>query len=217
MLSYVIVWENNTIGHKKVNGVTWGGHAAMNIGPLFEGENAYWGRNNYVSWWPDDCVGGFGLKNMVKKVFHRGQGSEVHLSLVTDIKEEEYLPDHVITLNTTNEQIENMQAEWNAIRQKQGAHYRALWKNCSTIVSRVLFAGGFHARKWALNNNVFWTLADIRKLVLAVGGQKMQWNSFVAQLKDSGGIAESDFGEVTRARSGTYCSTGAPCEFQLDG
>jgi hypothetical protein len=27
MLSYVIVWENNTIGHQKVNGYIWPGHA----------------------------------------------------------------------------------------------------------------------------------------------------------------------------------------------
>src|SRR5262245_51824538 len=186
--SYVIVWENNTLGHRKVNGHTWAGHSALNIGNQFEPASGILGLNNYVSWWPDTNLGGFGVKNMVKQVFHKGQGSNVHLSLVKDIQDEEYLPDHVIALNTNQDRMQDMQAEWNAIRQKVGSHYRAMWKNCSTIVSRVLFAGGFYSQKWALNSNIVWSPAAIRKLALSVGGQKMQWNAFMAELKDNSGI-----------------------------
>ena len=51
MPSYVIVWENNTLGHSKVSGYTWPGHSSMNIGKEFWYSDTL--STNYVSYWPE--------------------------------------------------------------------------------------------------------------------------------------------------------------------
>jgi hypothetical protein len=56
---------------------------------------------------------------------------------------------------------------WNAIRTKRKASYAVFRKSCSTIVSRVLHAGGFCAKKWVEDNNWVWAPSDIRRRALS--------------------------------------------------
>jgi hypothetical protein len=211
MPSYVIVWENNTFGHRKVEGRTWPGHAAMNIGGIFDKGAVSVAMNSYVSWWPSDGAS-FGVKDLMKSVFTSQKGDH-NPTIIDDIGSEGYLPDHVIFMNSSDDSEANMKAEWRTVFNKPGgASYKNLRKNCSTIVSRVLHAGGFHAKKWAVDCNFVWTPADVRKLAEGAGGGRMTWAQFLDVLQ-SNGIAEGDLPE-DEARSGIYCSTGAPCRYQ---
>ena len=88
---------------------------------------------NYVSWWPDESIGMGGVI----------PGAKVLGSTCTfkeDIKSENRPPD--ISYQLSHLDVPAMIQCWNSIRQKQGGHYRLLRKNCSTIVARVLRAGG---------------------------------------------------------------------------
>lgn len=211
MPSFVIIWENNTVGHQKVKGRTWIGHAAMNIGSQF-GTGRYGPDANYVSWWS-----AIEYSNSTKKDLEKGRP---HPSFLADIDAEHYLPDHIIRLDSTAEQELAMRAAWQEIHSKQGASFKMLKKNCSTIASRVLHAGRFYARKWALDCNFVWTPADIRKLAVAAGGTLMQWDDFLAVLAESQITPDrltSDGQTITHARSGRFCTTGAPCQFQQNG
>jgi hypothetical protein len=217
MASYVLVWENNTFGHSKVFGYTWPGHAAMNIGNEFWGPDVLMGQLSYVSWWPGPGGAKF---SVFGALFGKNEKGNNHPSLITDVRAEGYLPDHVIEMASTPEQEDRMRAEWKAVLIKEGgSSYRTLRKNCSTICSRVLHAGGFYARKWAVDNNFTWSPADIRRLAVAAGGRMLKWAEFLDVLKDPSFLSEQDFtrqnGQVIdHARSGVYCSTGVDCDHQ---
>jgi hypothetical protein len=212
MASYVIIWENNTFGHQKVSGHTWPGHAAMNIGDSFDNGEVDPILNNYASWWPGEGAD-FSIGGIIKSLFTKSQKGDFNFSIIDDIESETYLPDHVIKLDTSRDQQMLMKSEWRSVfRKPGGASYKNLRKNCSTIVSRVLHAGGFLAQKWAVDNNWAWTPADVRALADASGGTHMTWVAFLAVLAQSN-IAPDELGAAT-ARSGRYCSTGAPCRFQ---
>ena len=219
--SYVFVWENNMYGNKRVNGHTWPGHSSMNIGEEFDGprdEYLLGGNKCFVSWFPSEGSN-FGLKTL----FAKKQRGTALPSFVNDVNAEEYYPDHVIRLACSDESIRNMQAAWWQILLKpSGASYKAFRKNCSTIVSRVLHAGGFYAHKWALDNNLVWAPVDITKLAMAAGGVQMQWDDFL----DNVLVGPSDDAdprnynletergrEINCARDAVFCSTGAPCRF----
>jgi hypothetical protein len=213
--SYVIIWENNTFGHQKVNGHTWPGHAAMNIGEHFHNSGDPPAQNSYVSWWPTGGTG-FGVKDVIKafvKDIFKPQEGRMHLTFYGDVNYERYLPDHIIRLESTEQNEDRMRAAWKAVLDKDSS-YKSLRKNCSTIVSRVLHAGGYYARKWALDCNFAWTPADVKKVALRAGGDLMRWADFLEVIKDSGIIPN---GWPTRARSGRMCSTGAPVQFQQAG
>jgi hypothetical protein len=212
MASYVIIWENNTFGHQKVNGHIWPGHAAMNIGDHFHNsETNPPPENSYVSWWPDRGVD-FGLKDFIKDIFKPHEGRK-HLTLSRDVNAERYLPDHIIRLESTEQNEDRMRAAWKAVLDKD-SHYKSMRKNCSTIVSRVLHAGGYYARKWAMDCNFAWTPADVKKLALRAGGDLMRWDDFLDVIEDSGIVT---IGWPTQARSGRFCSTNAPVRFQQAG
>ncbi|AMV30011.1 hypothetical protein VT84_36800 [Gemmata sp. SH-PL17] len=216
MPTYVILWENNTVGHKAVSGKTWSGHAAMNIGDKFQIRDKRGGEKCYVSWWPQSAqkFSGFGiaLKTLVPTALSKEGLSEQFF--IQDIVSEKYLPDHVIRLDTNPQQENNMRAAWKEISNtfsEKGTKYHALRQNCSTIVSRVLHAGGYHGFKWSVDTKWAWSPADIRKLVRGQG-HFMKWKEFLVVL-DKSGIKESDL-PSKQARSGRLCTTGAPCRFQ---
>ncbi len=215
MPSYVILWENNTAGHKAVSGKTWSGHAAMNIGAVFPtpGKRA---QKSYVSWWPQSSAkfSIFGIigSALTPKAASRAGRSEQFLR--QDIEDEKYLPDHVLELKTSEGQEREMLAEWKVISNtfsENEVKYHALRQNCSTIVSRVLHAGGFHGFKWSVDTKWAWTPADVRKM-LRGQGRYMKWTEFLEVLEKSG-IEESDL-PTKQARSGRLCTTGAECRFQ---
>ena len=149
-------------------------------------------------------------------------------SIVEDIIYEGFLPDHVIHLPTTLDQERQMRNEWSLIAQyaqysrtrtslfsapkEVTASYREFRKNAATVVSRVLHAGGFHARKWAVDSNWAWTPADVAKLARKAGGTNITWTAFLSVL-NTGGITPADFDWVTQARSRRCCTTGVPCRF----
>lgn len=214
MPSYVIVWENNTFGHQKVKGHTWPGHVSMNIGQTIAFMNGDIDQN-YVSFWPGETA----FFNPKGALFGKNTKAVKKWSIIEDMSVEKYLPDHVIEMETTEDKEKAMLAAWKAIANKAGGTtYKTLRKNCSTIVSRILHAGGFYAKKWAVDCNFAWTPADVKRLALKAGGRAMQWTEFLtileaSQIKPSF-FMDSQGQVITMARSGKYCSTGAPCKFQ---
>jgi hypothetical protein len=185
----------------------------MNIGNHFHNRDIVQPDvNSYVSWWPGMDGADFGIKDFVKDIFKPQEGRR-NLTLNLDLNIEGYLPDHIIRMNSSEAKENDMRAAWRAVLDKD-SHYKSMRKNCSTIVSRVLHAGGFHARKWALNCNFAWTPADVKKLALSAGGTLMRWDDFVEILEQSG---INMFGWPTQARSGRFCSTGVPVKYQQNG
>jgi hypothetical protein len=217
MASYVIVWEQNIYGQKKAGAHTWPGHSSMNIGDMFDppfspppGDAAaahatYLGSlsNTYVSYWPQTQGATFGVADVFGK---RDQGRVVR-SIADDIKCEGYLPDWVIKLDSSQAQEQNMEAEWSGIRTKPNKTYGAFKKNCSTIVSRVLHAAGYNAKKWAVDCNWVWAPGDIRRLALAVGGTPMNWVDVVPLLTASG-ITPAKYGNKDSTRDTAYGQIG---------
>ncbi|QHF44927.1 hypothetical protein PspS35_14495 [Pseudomonas sp. S35] len=125
------------------------GHAAMYIGdPRIDGteecrykdyessmhriadiENIEKRNTNYVSWWPAIPVRGFNTESQKRKLF-----------LESDLIAEGQVPHLVYRVYGLD--VANMRNEWFKIRNKPDAHFQMLRKNCSTIVFRVLKAGG---------------------------------------------------------------------------
>lgn len=215
MPSYVILWENNTAGHRAVSGKTWSGHAAMNIGATFP-TAVRRTKKSYVSWWPQSAqkFSVFGIigKVLTPQVVSKAGRSEQFFT--QDVEDEKYLPDHVIELTTGEEQESKMLGEWKTVSNtfsESETKYHALRQNCSTIVSRVLHAGGFHGHKWSVDSHWAWTPADVRKM-LRGRGRYLTWREFLQVLSNSG-IQEGDL-PAAQARSGRLCTTGASCRFQ---
>lgn len=210
MPSYVIVWENNTLGHRAVSGKTWPGHAALNIGGTFDSRKKR-GKNGYVSWFPAEFAD-FNAKGVLKAVFTRPQAGVRHCYFDEDVDAETYLPDHIIRLDSSEESELKMLAAWKEVYLNGTLKYRNLRQNCSTIVARVLHAGGFHGKKWSVDNNWTWSPGDIRVLARSVGGAFTSWHDFKRILLTSG-IDPSTLPYQT-ARSGRLCTTGVECAFQ---
>ncbi len=215
-MSTVIIWENNMLpgGRSKcAEGKTrkWPGHSCMNIGDVwlpFGGDNV----DNYVSWWP----GGkreTGTKARMEGA--KGGGVTAKASPKTnfclDVMAERYLPDHIIRLPSDPGKVTKMQAAWNEIRGKDDAHYRFLYKNCSTIVARVLRAGGFSASLWS-DHSLVWTPNKVKKFADGAGGTRLTWAALLAELKGVG-VTETDLGGIRQARDRRFCTSGAPCKF----
>jgi len=227
MASFVFVWENNTFGHRIVKSMTWSGHASMCIGEDFDldsmGDDE---RNpNFVSWWPKERTN-FDVKALVKKAIALPKRGIVNGSLLSDIVSCKYLPDHIIRLNTSNQMDAKMRGAWREVYMKhkgQGERYRSVFSNCSTVVSRVLFAAGLCSKRWSENHHAYWTPADILTLSLGAlegSGRLLSWRAFNSlQLKTSGidmsnGLIVPDMKvNVPQARDGRLCSTGAPCKY----
>src|ERR1700722_1471278 len=132
------------------------------------------------------------------------------INFCNDVIAEKYLPDHIIRLPSTPDQVREMQGKWNSIRTKENAHYRFLFKNCSTIVARVLRAGGYSANLWR-DHSMLWTPNKIKEFALGAGGKLMKWSEFWAELEKAG-VTYNDFGNLKVARDKRFCSTGATCK-----
>ena len=149
------------------------GHASMYIGDIDVGSkfdivtaNSYlaaipYGKSstyrmndNYVSWWPDD------------NKEYLSTASEPVLSLEGDEMQEEATAHVKYTLYGLN--VAKMRGAWQAIRDKDGAHYKLHVKNCSTIVARVLRAGGAlnHAGAASVwfGHSAIWTPKKVAQL-----------------------------------------------------
>ena len=201
MPSYVFVWENNTTGLWKISGRAWPGHSSINIGDIFDKRTlAPSTIGSYVSRWPEGDSASITLDRLKE---HKGRNS---LSICADVLTEGYLPDHIIRLATNNEQEQLMRAEWSSVWMKKGgASYKPFRKNFSTIVARVLHAGGYFRHRWALDMTYAWTPADIAKLAVDEGGERMKWSDLLSVLRNSS-ITEDDFvnregNSVRQARS----------------
>jgi hypothetical protein len=66
-----------------------------------------------------------------------------------------------------------------------------------------------------VDSNWVWAPSDIRRLAESVGGTRTTWNGFRIKLQQAG-FGPADFGNIKMARSGKYCSSGAPCEHQTN-
>jgi hypothetical protein len=228
MPSFVIVWEQNMYLQKEIGGREWPGHAALNIGTHFDPKSFtpdYKSalstdeqydqfkkalKLNYVSYWPNTVGATFGLAD----VFGKRSKARCNRSVADDIAAEGYLPDWVIRLDTDAQQEQAMLAEWATVRDKPKGTYGAFKKNCSTIVSRVLHAGGFYAKKWAVNCNWVWAPGDVRRLALKAGGTPLDWATFQPILA-AGGILPAHYGNKDFARDAAYNHIGVPSKFNL--
>ena len=231
MASYVFVCEQNMYGQNKAGGAagrTWPGHSSMNIGDHFDGAQTFtptpalatdaaiaeldtWRKNNltrnYVSYWPATAGATFGAAD----VFGKRDHSRAVFSVAEDISQEGYLPDWIIKLNSGAGKENDMLGEWATIRDKPNSTYGAFKKNCSTIVSRVLHAGGYHAKKWAVDCNWVWAPGDVRRLALKVGGQPLTWAQF-EPLLTAAGIPPSKYGFKDYTRDAAYGNIGVPAK-----
>lgn len=138
------------------------GHASMHIGAHQEPDDTGW----YVSWWPTNSAGLTSIELVAPNTFNQDFASEGG-------------PPHVIyTLNEFSPtSIADMKVSWDAIRTKPMAHYRLLPKNCSTIVARVMRAGGAGAtlnkvKELSYAHNSYWTPKNVAQ--------------FCNQLRDAG-------------------------------
>lgn len=160
----VCVWE-------PVDGI---GHAAVFIRPA-AGVKRSQDTTSYASWFPGDDTktgeSGAGMGHLApgkmltseKCSFFEDCSSEASAQGHQDNKFR--LPEHMITLRNLN--MPQMQAEWNAIRNKPGSHYRLMRKNCSTIAARVIRAGMTSSQHFKLlkkSHQAWWTPWDVQRL-----------------------------------------------------
>jgi hypothetical protein len=106
-------------------------------------------NDNYVSWWPDG-------EGAMKE---RGSASP-KLGLYADVAAEYGLPHVVYDLYELN--VGAMRACWRQTRDKPGATFQYMRKNCATIVAKVLQAGGAMTKIGTLNSQwfgkrMYWT------------------------------------------------------------
>jgi hypothetical protein len=228
MASYIFIWEQNMYLQKEIGGREWPGHSSMNIGDHFDPKSFTPNYNspvdvgqqyadyqatlskNYVSYWPATAGATFGAADFFGK---RSKGA-CKRSVADDILAEGYLPDWVIKLDTDDNEERDMLAEWATVRDKPKGTYGAFKKNCSTVVSRVLHAGGFYAKKWAVNCNWVWAPGDVRRLALKVGGRALDWATFQPILT-AGGISPADYSNKDFARDEAYNHIGVPSKFNF--
>jgi len=119
----------------------------MHIGGHKERNSNIW----YVSWWPGgDSVF---MENSDPKDQNwdegRGEGGPAHV---------------VYQLFGGN--VSDMKIAWDATRTKDDSHYDLLKKSCSTIVARIIKAGGHHkfvhvAKRASYTRNLWWTPKDV--------------------------------------------------------
>jgi len=170
-MATVFIWNNNKIG----GGHDVTGHAAMNITDIWV-DSASDNGKNYVSWWPSDNK---------KEVFGHGKGVKFGVeaaNFLEDIKDEEgYAPDHVIRIDNKSLDTQAMLSKWSEIRNKEKAHYRFYRKNCSTIVARVLRDGTKSGSGW-YRHSTLWTPLKAKRFALDIGGQELDWLSFVEEI-----------------------------------
>lgn len=132
------------------------GHASMHIGGHTDPKTNQW----YVSWWPRRRAGLLSTESGEARCYNsdcRSEGSK-----------DSPKPPHV-TYEIEGMAVDQMKAEWDTIRTKDGASYRMLVKSCSTVVARVLMAGGAKtmmskADAVLYGNNLYWTPKDVAQV-----------------------------------------------------
>lgn len=128
------------------------GHASMHIGPHDDAHST----TNYVSWWP---LRGAGLTHPT--------AMKTLGTLAGDCDSEGSLPHAKYTFKPSAKlQVNEMKWAWEMTWRKPGAHYKLWQKNCSTIVARILRAGGADAllnplEQASYAHNLFWTPKDL--------------------------------------------------------
>lgn len=154
------------------------GHASMHIGGHRERNSIQW----YVSWWPNEST------KLSTKVAEPATFDE-------DIDNEDGDP-HV-KYRLFDLHVGNMKAAWDGIRDKAEAHYKLLGKNCSTIVARIMRAGGAEDHLGTLTglsvaHNLYWTPKNVAEfcdaLVKAGKGKKEKHHSCPLKSKKIGDV-----------------------------
>jgi hypothetical protein len=203
-MATVFVWENHFIKRPwKAFDPTWTGHSSLcitdnfvdtralvandddphNIKMEVDGSSAALvnGTDDFVSFWPGafDSRGPKDVNN-----FNDGWKMGVTFmamskpSIFADVALETYAPDHVVRITTLD--VLKMTAKWRHIRSKDGAHYKFLRKNCSTIVAHVMQAGS----PWYNNDHyMIWTPTNVRDYALKLG-TSMLWSDFIDELEN---------------------------------
>jgi hypothetical protein len=205
-MATVLIWENNfvpnvvrkaaaTISRGAIDeGHEHWGHAAMHISDDWKAPGV--ADPDYVSWVP----AGFGspgvspgskARAVIDPQACRYGKQHTVLSLFGDLELERYFPDHVIRVTGLDEA--RMKAEW-AKNCSAGKHIRAIRKNCSTMVARILRAGGLTGLD---THSLFWTPRKIRSLVLcARSGGSIQsttwtWAQLIAEMIQKAGVQQA--------------------------
>jgi hypothetical protein len=203
MASTVIIWNNNMVSHRVGMGHATVGHACMNISNQWvvqDGDNTV----DWVSWWPGET----------STEVRRGAAFK---QFEADLVKEKYVPDHILRVRGLNEP--RMQQEWQAIRSKQGAHYRFNVKNCSTIVARILRSGSSWTDRNPLrSHSVLWTPLQVKRFAINLGGVEVNWPDFLQELVAQGAISQKTHGEWARMkkRSDRHGNPNTPARF-IDG
>lgn len=183
-MAIVFIWNNNEV----TTGHNYSGHASMCINDRF----VKWADKNsaYVSWW------GNGLSD------ENGYLPQKDRNFFDDVDGEKgYLPDHILVLDNVSGM--KMQAKWNEIRNKPKAHYRGYYKNCSTIVARVLREGSSKGSAWSRHSHI-WTPLKVKRLAKAMGGKSISWETFVRDyLRASGAVGASDIPNLMKLKKRT--------------
>ncbi len=187
---------------------------------------------HYASWWPSED------ETTDTKVLHWDSNLDTwkfwkkiqmvnakkaahHENLWRDLLEEKYSPDHVIHIPSNSAQEKAMLEKWEALRTKEDASYRLLYKNCSRIVARILEAGyKDDAPKgwWKRHFKKIFTPLDVKRMSLDLhGAETLTWVDFVDQLAKAGAIGTSSATELKayRRRSSARGSTQAPARFDV--
>ena len=191
-MATVLVWENNMVPNV-VRGLlatasdnfernhSYPGHAALSVDDVWNGGTTP--SESYVTWVPEESLTqATGTAKAVTDARTRHATSYAVRSLCGDLALEHYLPDHVVRV--TGLSATKMQAEWAQIKAKGSAHWRQYRKNCSTIVGRVLRAGGAGG---AAAHNLVWTPKKVLALALKCGGTAMTWDQLMAEVEAQGG------------------------------
>ncbi|PHM29881.1 MARTX multifunctional-autoprocessing repeats-in-toxin holotoxin RtxA [Xenorhabdus budapestensis] len=101
------------------------------------------------------------MESAIADVMH--QFAERELAEITDFKNSKTEPDRVYRINLEGLDVAAMQAEWGKISSDPDARYQLLTKNCSSVVARILRAGGAEkmlGKAWRPAFGV-WTPSDL--------------------------------------------------------
>ncbi|WP_340620711.1 MARTX multifunctional-autoprocessing repeats-in-toxin holotoxin RtxA [Xenorhabdus siamensis] len=101
------------------------------------------------------------MESAIADVMH--QFAERELAEITDFKNRKTEPARVYRINLEGLDVAAMQAEWNKISSDPDARYQLLSKNCSSVVARILKAGGAEkvlGKTWRPTFGV-WTPNDL--------------------------------------------------------
>jgi hypothetical protein len=215
----VFIWQNNMLpGGREARHATknkvlhWPGHASLLIDDQWTDQYTSMSAS-YVSWWPGaqrDLSFGEKLESKTAGMKVATASQKNHFR--SDMIGEGYLPDNIVRIAASEAQQQAMKAKWADIRGKPNASYRALYKNCSTIVARVLRAGKFKTGKLSFwtDHSLVWNPNKILTFALAAGGVQMTWTQFYPEL-EAVGVNYSSWGGTRKSRDSRYSSTGVEC------